>query len=74
MSLKFSDLNYLDVVFKQCPIHAELRYAGDKCPVCVAIEAYDLELGRLEEDKIHLEGTIADLESRLQGYKDELRL
>lgn len=72
--MNFSELNYLDVVFKQCPVHTELRYAGDKCPVCKLVEDHDLLLGKVAYELTQLEGTVAALEERLQGYKDELRL
>lgn len=68
------DVAWKAVVFKSCDVHTELRYAGDKCPVCVAIEEREEALGRAEYEKTQLEGTVAALEERLQGYKDELRL
>lgn len=72
--MNFSALNYLDVVFKQCPVHTELRYAGERCPVCVAIEDRDLALGRADEEKTQLEGRIDDLEQQVDAYRSELRL
>lgn len=67
-------MNHKDVVFKTCEIHTELCYAGECCPVCVAIAERDLALGQAEYERTQLEGKIDDLENRLQGYKDELGL
>lgn len=72
--MKFSTLNYLDVVFKQCPIHTELRYAGEKCPVCTIVEDRDLALGRAEYARTQLEGRIDDLENQVAAYRSELRI
>lgn len=52
--------------------HEEIVFDGLRCPLCSAIEAYDEALGRAEHERTQLEGAIADLEERLQGYKDEL--
>lgn len=53
--MKFSDLNYKDLVFKDCPVHAELRYAGETCPVCVAHELLRQKAKRIEELEFELE-------------------
>lgn len=72
--MKFSDLNYKDVVFKNCPVHTEIRFASDRCPVCVAIEAHDLALGKAEYEKTQLEGRIDDLEQQVDAYRTELKI
>lgn len=70
--MKFSDLNNKEIVFKTCEIHRELCYAGEYCPVCVAVVECELALGSAEYERTQLEGKIDDLENRLQGYKDLL--
>lgn len=67
-------MNYKDITFRECGIHKGLLFACERCPVCVANEAYDLALGRLEEDKIQLEGRVDDLEQQVDAYRSELRL
>lgn len=57
----------MPIEFKECEVHTMIRYAGDKCPVCVAIEAHDFALGRADYDKTQLEGRIADLETRYES-------
>lgn len=66
--------DWRSVTFKECTTHKGLLFACDRCPVCVAIEEREEALGRAEYEKTQLEGTVAALEERLQGYKDELRL
>lgn len=55
-------------------LHEEIVFDGGECPLCSAIEANDVALGEAEDERTQLQGTIADLEERLQGYKDELGL
>lgn len=53
--MKFTTLNNTEVIFKSCPVHTELRYAGEQCPVCVAYK-----LLCQKDDRI------AELETELQ--------
>lgn len=53
--MKFSDLNNTEVAFKDCPVHTELRYAGDVCPVCVAHELLRQKAKHIEELELDLE-------------------
>lgn len=46
---KFSDLNYKDVVFKSCEAHAEIRFAGEVCPVCEAALKIQVLRDKIEE-------------------------
>lgn len=64
----------MPVEFKTCEIHTELRYAGEKCPVCLAIEAHDLALGIAEYEKTQLAGRIEDLEQQVDAYRTELKI
>lgn len=63
-----------NIKFKDCPVHTEIRFASDKCPVCVAIEAHDLALGQMEYEKTQLQGRIEELLEEREGYRSELRL
>lgn len=69
-----AEVDWRTIVFKSCEVHTMLNYAGDRCPVCVAIEDRELALGRMEEEKTQLEGRVADLEQQVDGYRSELRL
>lgn len=64
----------LPIQFKTCEIHTELRYAGEKCPVCLAIEAHDMALGKAEYEITELEGRIDDLEQQVDAYRTELKI
>jgi hypothetical protein len=68
------DVSWTSVAFKECPVHRELRYAGEKCPVCAAIEAHDLALGKADYERTQLEGKIEDLEQQIDGYRNELHI
>lgn len=72
--MNFTELNNKEIVFKDCPVHTELRYAGDVCPVCKLVEAHDLALGKAEYDKTQLEGRIEDLEQQVDAYRTELKI
>lgn len=61
-----SDVDWRTIIFKSCDVHTMLRYAGDRCPVCVANEEHDLALGRADEERTQLEGRIADLETVIE--------
>lgn len=64
----------VELKFKECDTHKGLLFACERCPVCAAIEAHDLALGRLEEDKIQLEGRVDDLEQQVDAYRTELKI
>lgn len=59
--MKFTDLNNTEVVFKDCPVHNGLRYAGASCPVCETDAQLRQQAAR-----------IAELEFELQEERDPL--
>lgn len=55
----------VDVAFKDCAVHPMIRFTGEKCPMCQAVEDFDLRLGVLEHEKTQLEGEIDDLQNQI---------
>lgn len=47
--MSFTDLNNTEVVFKDCPVHAEIRFAGEVCPVCEAALKIQVLRDKIEE-------------------------
>lgn len=69
-----TNVDWRSVTFKECGTHKGLLFAGDKCPVCVAIEERDKALAAKDETIATLEGVVCDLEGRADDYRRELGL